>query len=96
MKESYEYPNLLYSIRLMVMKKKKKKKKSSKKLFLVLNWGITKFRLFLVWYEMFFEGIKSYLFFGDCSLTFCKRMEVFETIVCFEEILILALDKASQ
>ena len=26
MKESYEYPNLIYSIRLMLMKKKKKKK----------------------------------------------------------------------
>ena len=44
-KESYEYPNLIYSIRLMVMEKKEFRKK----LFLILNWGITKFPLFLVW-----------------------------------------------
>ena len=47
----------------------KKKKKIRKKLFLILNWRITKFRLFLVWYEMLFKGIKSYKYFGDCSLT---------------------------
>ena len=34
-----------------------------KKLFLILNWGISKFRLFLVWYEMLFQGIKSYKYF---------------------------------
>ena len=45
------------------------KKEFRKKLFLFLNWGITKFRLFLVWYEMLFEGVKSYKYFGDCSLT---------------------------
>ena len=45
------------------------KKGVGKKLFLILNWGITKFRLFLVWYEMLFEGIKSYKYFGGCSLT---------------------------
>ena len=47
----------------------KKKKKIRKKLFLILNWRITKFRLFLVWYEMLFKGIKSYKYFGDYSLT---------------------------
>ena len=41
------------------------KKELRKKLFLILNWGITKFRQFLVWYEMLFEGIKSDKYFGD-------------------------------
>ena len=45
------------------------KEELRKKLFLVLNWGITKFGLFLVWYEMLFEVIKSYRYFEDCSLT---------------------------
>ena len=45
------------------------KKELRKKLFLILNWGVTKFQLFLVWYEMLFEGIKSYKYVGDCSLT---------------------------
>ena len=31
-----------------------------------LNWGIIKLRLFLVWYEVLFEGIKSYKYFGIC------------------------------
>ena len=46
-----------------------RKKELRKKLFFILNWGITKFRLFIVWYEMLFEGIKSSKYFGDCSLT---------------------------
>ena len=45
------------------------KKEIKKELFLILNWGITKFRLFVVWYEMLFEGIKSYKYFEDFSLT---------------------------
>ena len=36
------------------------KKELTKKLFLILNWTITKFRLFLVLHEMLFEGINSY------------------------------------
>ena len=44
------------------------KKELRKKLFLILNWGITKFWQFLVWYEMLFEGIKSDKYFGDYSL----------------------------
>ena len=45
------------------------KKELRKKLFLNLNWGITKFRLFLVWYKMLLEGINSCKYFGYCSLT---------------------------
>ena len=33
--------------------------KKLKKLFLTFNWVINKFRLFLVWYELIFAGIKS-------------------------------------
>ena len=61
-KKSCEYPNPSYSIQVMLMEKK------LKKLFLTFNWVITKFRLFLVWYELIFAGIKSYKYFGDCSL----------------------------
>ena len=58
-------------------------KRIKEKLFFILKWGINKFQLFLVWFKMFFEGIKSYKYFG-------KRLKVFKTIVHFEEILILA------
>ena len=58
-------------------------KRIKEKLFFILKWGINKFQLFLVWFKMFFEGIKSYKYFG-------KRLKVFKTIVLFEEILILA------
>ena len=39
MKESYKYPNPIYFIPLMLIEKKKIRKK----LFLTLNWEITKF-----------------------------------------------------
>ena len=45
-----------------------KKELRRRKLFLALNWGMTKFWLF-VWYELLFEGIKSNKYFGGCSLT---------------------------
>ena len=65
----------------------------SKKLFLILNCGISKFRLFLVWYEILFEGINSYYYFRDWSLTILWKTESFRNH--FEEILILVFDKAS-
>ena len=45
-----------------------KKELRRRKLFLALNWGMTKFWLF-VSYELLFEGIKSKKYFGGCSLT---------------------------
>ena len=57
---------------------------------------IAKFWLFLVWFELPFEGIKSNKNFGDFLKNFCKRRKVLETIVYFEEILIVAPDKASR
>ena len=67
-----------------------------KKLFLTLNWEITKFWLFLVWYELLFEGIKSNKYLGTVLWQFYKRLKVFEAIVYLEETLILPLEKASQ
>ena len=45
-----------------------KKELRRRKLFLALNWGMTKFWLF-VWYELLLERIKSNKYFGGCSLT---------------------------
>ena len=45
------------------------KKELKKKLCLSLNWEITKFCLFFVWYELLFEGIKLNKYFVGCSLT---------------------------
>ena len=44
-------------------------KELEKNLFLTLNLEITKFRLFLVCYELLFEVINSNKYFGECSLT---------------------------
>ena len=44
-------------------------KELEKNLFLTLNLEITKFRLFLVCYELLFEVINSNKYFGEGSLT---------------------------
>ena len=58
MKESYEYPNSIF--KLFHSTNADRKKESAKKLYLILNWAITKFWLFLVWYELLFVGIKAF------------------------------------
>ena len=48
-------------------------------------------------YELLFEEIQSNVNILETDLQqFCKRHNIFETIIYFEEILILALDKASR
>ena len=70
------------------------KKKLRRKLFLTLNSAITKFWPFLVWYELLFEGLKWNKYFGECFFNnFGNDAKFFETIIYFEEILILAPDK---
>ena len=46
-----------------------KKKELRKKLFLTLNWGIPNLWLFLLWYVLLFEEIKSNKYFENCSFT---------------------------
>ena len=59
------------------------KKESRKKLLLILNWGIIKFGLFLVWYEILLQGINSHKYFEDCSLTILQKTESFRNYHLF-------------
>ena len=49
-----------------------------KELIFILNWGLIKFQLFFVLYEILFEGIKSFKYFGDCYLKILKKTESFQ------------------
>ena len=78
MKESYKYPNPIYSIQLMMIGKKKLRKK----LFLTLNWEILKLS-FLVCCEFVFVGAKSNKYFRDCPLTILYKTQSFRNHCLF-------------